>query len=281
MLCINNKAFKNLRFGHVKWNKAGSKLLQDALKFHQVIVVDVDTQFDFMHPNPVPRQGLYVRGAEKIIPKLKIAVDALRDVILPVNRFLIPYIQTKDTHTPNDPEFKNFLAVSDSHCVEYTPGWEKIPETKIISFHRDISAQPEIPDLPVSWELPHLIDLGTSFEIHKNTYSPFEYVSLMGSDSKTGEKNYQTGPNQKVIDFFKRLKNRGSEVAIVYGVATDVCVKQTVQGLKSLGFTPIVVKDAVKGIRKDSLKDPQDPVYGDVYALTANQLKKELQKASP
>jgi nicotinamidase/pyrazinamidase len=80
-----------------------------------IVFVDVDTQFDFMNP----RGRLYVRGAEKIIPRLKA-----------LTRFAdgqeIPIVSTMDTHAKNDPEFREF----GSHCVRGSRGARKIPETR-------------------------------------------------------------------------------------------------------------------------------------------------------
>ena len=70
-----------------------------------VIFWDVDTQVDFM----LPGGKLYVPGAEKLIPNLKLLTDAARE-----GRVFI--IGDACTHTPDDPEFDRFPR----HCVRGT-----------------------------------------------------------------------------------------------------------------------------------------------------------------
>ena len=72
--------------------------------------VDVDTQLDFLYP----AGGLYVPGAERILP----AIERL-------NRHAaahgIPVISTTDAHTEDDPEFASWPP----HCVAGTFGQHK------------------------------------------------------------------------------------------------------------------------------------------------------------
>jgi nicotinamidase/pyrazinamidase len=74
------------------------------------VFVDVDTQLDFLYP----AGGLYVPGAERIVP----AIEQL-------NRHAaarqIPLISTTDAHTENDPEFAAWPA----HCIAGTLGQHK------------------------------------------------------------------------------------------------------------------------------------------------------------
>ena len=80
----------------------------------ECVFIDIDTQFDFM----LPQGRLYVPGAEKLIPNLKLLTQiAFKNDIL--------IISSVDTHIKNDPEFKQFPA----HCVEKSPGQKKIPQT--------------------------------------------------------------------------------------------------------------------------------------------------------
>lgn len=80
------------------------------------IILDVDTQVDFM----LPGGKLYVPSAEKIIPSIRgmmmFAADKGYDII-----------STIDTHVENDPEFATFP----EHCVAGTAGFQKIPETLV------------------------------------------------------------------------------------------------------------------------------------------------------
>ncbi|HSW39330.1 MAG TPA: isochorismatase family cysteine hydrolase [Acidobacteriota bacterium] len=78
--------------------------------------LDVDTQRDFM----LPGGNLYVRGAERIIPKLRRLFDFAGNNDITV-------ISTADAHDAGDPEFEQFPA----HCVRETEGQRKVAETLI------------------------------------------------------------------------------------------------------------------------------------------------------
>jgi nicotinamidase/pyrazinamidase len=79
----------------------------------KLIFWGVDIQADFM----LPGGALYVPGADKIIPKLKLLTDAARH-----NEVLL--VSSACEHSPNDPEFKTF----GPHCVKGTPGARIIQE---------------------------------------------------------------------------------------------------------------------------------------------------------
>ena len=84
----------------------------------EIAFVDIDTQFDFI----MPKGRLYVKDAEKIIPKLEyLTRSAVKNDIL--------IISSVDTHRKNDPEFKQFPP----HCVKGTSGQRKIPQTLLKS----------------------------------------------------------------------------------------------------------------------------------------------------
>lgn len=80
------------------------------------ILVDVDTQVDFMHASG----ALYVPGAEALLAQLGALTAAARAAA-------IPHLATLDTHTPDDPEFAAYGFPA--HCVMGTAGWAKIAET--------------------------------------------------------------------------------------------------------------------------------------------------------
>ena len=85
----------------------------------RAVVFDIDTQRDFMEPDG----GLYVPGAERIVPALRRVLETARDCGVPV-------VASMDTHRPDDPEFASFPP----HCIAGTHGQEKLPETTIGPF---------------------------------------------------------------------------------------------------------------------------------------------------
>ncbi|MBU0549030.1 MAG: nicotinate phosphoribosyltransferase [Candidatus Omnitrophica bacterium] len=106
----------------------------------RVVFLDIDTQYDFMHP----RGKLYVHGAEKLIPRLKRIIKFARSNNIPV-------ISSLDNHKKNDPEFRLFPA----HCVKGTKGYRKvnigfskqIKQTLVIKNTFDIFSNPRVKKL--------------------------------------------------------------------------------------------------------------------------------------
>src|ERR1041385_3491886 len=80
----------------------------------KLVFFDIDSQLDFLYP----AGGLYVPGAERIVP-----------AIAHLNRFAaehgIPVVSTTDAHSEDDPEFK----VWPHHCVAGTRGQRKAETT--------------------------------------------------------------------------------------------------------------------------------------------------------
>ena len=79
-----------------------------------VVFWDVDTQFDFL----LPGGRLYVPGAERILPNLRLLASLAAEQAVPV-------ISSTCAHLPGDPELK----IYGEHCMLGTPGQQKVPET--------------------------------------------------------------------------------------------------------------------------------------------------------
>ena len=84
------------------------------MKTSPFILIDVDTQFDFMDP----RGNLYVPGAEQCLPHIQRLIHTAQ-------KHGIPILSSADAHPQDDPEFADFPP----HCVLNTPGQHKLPET--------------------------------------------------------------------------------------------------------------------------------------------------------
>ncbi len=86
----------------------------------------------------LPVGGLYVPGAEKLIPALGRLTEFARSRGIPI-------ISSADAHAPQDEEFRDWPP----HCVRGTFGQRKVPETLL-------PAAVEIPNspgsLPAGWE---------------------------------------------------------------------------------------------------------------------------------
>ncbi len=83
-------------------------------RVHDTVLVDVDTQNDFI----LPVGALYVPGAERIVPALERIYDFAR-------RNSLPVVATADAHTQRDPEFQAWPP----HCVAGTLGQLKVAGT--------------------------------------------------------------------------------------------------------------------------------------------------------
>jgi nicotinamidase-related amidase len=81
------------------------------------LLVDVDTQVDFM----APKGALYVPGAAALSGNLAALVAAAR-------AHGVPHFATLDTHTLDDPEFAAYGFPA--HCVAGTTGHAKIAATR-------------------------------------------------------------------------------------------------------------------------------------------------------
>ncbi len=180
---------------------------------------DVDTQKDFILING----KLYVPGAIEIIPNITLLTAHAYE-----NNILI--LGSVDRHFEDDKELEIFL----QHCMDKTSGQQKI----------ECSLLPN-----------HLI-----------TYVPSKvgmfgkYDELSNNEIQIYEKNFKqiifekqstdVFTNRNIMKFLDRL--RVSEV-VVYGVATEYCVKDAVLGFLKLGIKVYVVSDAIKGINKNDV----------------------------
>jgi nicotinamidase/pyrazinamidase len=176
------------------------------MRTREVIFWDVDTQRDFM----LPGGKLYVPGAEKLIPKLKRLVDLARDGSV----FLV---STVDAHTPNDPEFRDWPP----HCVQGTPGQQKIPETLTDDFLI-------IPNDP-EFRLPEDLRAHKQIIVEKQTLDGFD------------------NPNTERI-----LRLLGTDAEhFVFGVVTEYCVRLSVVGMLERGYRVAVVTDAIETLKEE------------------------------
>jgi len=121
----------------------------------------------------------------------------------------IPILSSMDAHRPDDPEFKDFPP----HCVKGSPGQQKIKETLLPGAIR-------IPAIP--GVLPDNVPPGTQMIFDKPTLYLFD------------------NPN-----FMEHVKQQGYEAFVVFGVATDYCVKIIAEGLIQRGYKVTVVTDAI------------------------------------
>lgn len=257
---------ENVSFTSRPFNAKDFKQLRSALKEHSAILYDVDTTVGFMHPNTTrpdgTRDGLYVPSAETVIS----AMERIKNF----SKGLVAKFETVDAHKKGDPELQYFTEApfnSDIHSEKGTYGGTKIIETIFGEPNILVEVEPEKPYVPSVSKIREVLDSNGIIRLEKNETTPLKY-------GVTGTKDVIQ--NLKAITLFERLHEAGAKIALVYGVATDYCVKDAVAALKQFGIKPIVIKDAIKEFGQDSTQIANDTVYHDVALMTTEQLGKVL-----
>ena len=124
----------------------------------------------------------------------------------------VPVISSADAHAPADPEFETWPP----HCVLGTAGQRRIAETSLPGAVV-IPCRANAFTLPAQWE--------GQFIVEKTTYS------------------VQDNPNFEVI-----MQALGNRHAVVFGVATEYCVRAATLALRRRGLPVDVVTDAIQAI---------------------------------
>jgi nicotinamidase/pyrazinamidase len=158
----------------------------------------------------------------------------------------IPVIASADAHDARDPEFQEFP----SHCVKGSTGAARIPETRLkeaVSVGLDSSPRLAVAALG---RVPRAV-------IEKKTFDVF------------------SNPAAEAI-----VRAVGARDWVVYGVATDYCVRAAAIGLRQRDLEVTVVTDAVKGIvPAGEAKALEEMKAAGVRFITTDVLLKALERA--
>ncbi|MBV8551004.1 MAG: isochorismatase family protein [Acidobacteriaceae bacterium] len=196
-----------------------------------VVLWEVDGQADFM----LPGGRLYVPQAEKIIPNINCLVGASREA-----RVLL--ISSADAHQPDDAE----LGEWPPHCIKGTPGAELIAEARA-------PKRLVIPNR-AGVTLPRDLRSYQQYVLEKNTLNVFD------------------NPNtDTLLDRFSREGLQPDAEFVVFGVATEYCVRIIAEELLNRGRPVALVSDAIRAI--DPAKGEQ--VIGDLRSRGARLLTSE------
>ena len=162
-----------------------------------------------------PAGSLYVPGAEEIVPNL---------AVLTCHALARGHqiISTTDAHSEDDPEFK----VWKSHCVAGTVGQHKAAAT--LSERPLVLASTSGALEPLTVQLPQ----AKQIIIEKQMLDCF------------------SNPNLKPL-----LKALHADRFVVYGVATEYCVRCALAGLVELGKPVYLVTDAIRGINSAASRE--------------------------
>ncbi len=166
-------------------------------------------------------------------------IDTQRDFMLPSGALYVPgaeklipklrrlfdfarkndifIMSSVDAHTPDDPEFQQFAP----HCVRGTDGQRKLDETLL---PRPLVLE----NRPIDRNLVEAVKKHAQIIIEKQKFDVFS--------NPVTEKLLRALPTH----------------AIVFGVATDYCVRAAALGLRSLAVKTAVVNDAIRAVAPDT-----------------------------
>ncbi|MBK8940847.1 MAG: isochorismatase family protein [Polyangiaceae bacterium] len=192
------------------------------------VFVDVDVQHDFCEP----RGALYVPGSPNDLYRALVRHAVARGA---------PIVGSVDSHAFDAWEFASSGREGPGgerpgfpdHCVKGTPGWLKVSGTLPPRF-RFVPNVPGASAEDLSAELASGAANGLYFE--KEVYSLF------------------VNPNAEAILAALAARAGGPLDVIVFGVATDYCVKAAALGLRARGYATTVLTDAVRGISEQGTR---------------------------
>jgi len=148
-------------------------------------------------------------------------IENLRKLTEFAYRNNIPVFSSVDSHRQNDPEFKQFPP----HCIKGTDGQKKINETKI--------------------KESLVIPFDKTIEIDFSKYRQFIF--------EKDKLSVFSNPN-----FEKAIEGIRKEIFVVYGVATEYCVKECVEGLLEKNKNVYIVVDAIKPVDEKKGKEKKE-----------------------
>jgi nicotinamidase/pyrazinamidase len=194
----------------------------------KIISFEVDPQFDFMNK---ANARLYINGSEEIRPNIKRLAQHFEDRC--IHRIL-----TRDRHFKDDNELQENGGIFPRHCMDRseseasngdgTFGIDFVPEVNQNEINTRITRYSRYDRT----ELNQIVKQSFSIVIEKDTYSVFD--------------------NPNTLPILRILR---PSAAIVFGVATDYCVHQTVRGLRKAEIKTIVIEDAIAGVTEEGTTD--------------------------
>lgn len=151
-------------------------------------------------------------------------IPNLKELMTYAREHRIPVLSSADAHPPNDPSFAQWPP----HCVVGTPGQKRIPETQFPN-------PTVIANRPGAFAPPR--DWAGQFVIEKQEY-----------DATTN------------VNFDAILNSLGQRRFVLFGVATDYCVRGTALGLLKRGMAVELVTDATKEIKPEDGRKAMDEI---------------------
>ncbi len=148
------------------------------------------------------------------VPGAETIIPNLKRLMAYARENHIPVLSSADAHPPDDPSFARWPP----HCVVGTPGQERIPETW---FPGETVLRNQPGDFKASADWPHPL----AIEIEKTAYSVADNPNFTAVMAALGPSHF-----------------------VVFGVATEFCVHDSVMSLRRLDLPVALVTDAIRAI---------------------------------
>ncbi len=197
------------------------------------IFVDVDVQNDFCEP----RGSLYVSGSPN---------ELYRRIVAHAVATKSPVLGSVDSHAFDAWEFASNDRVGPAgedpkfpdHCVKGTWGWMKVEGTLPSRFRF-------VPNVEARGSVDGLVREVARGEAQA-LYFEKEVYSLFAN------------PNAEHVLEQLRASSSSPLELVVFGVATDYCVRAACLGLAERGYSTVVLTDAIRGITEDGTRAALD-----------------------
>ncbi len=166
------------------------------------------------------QRDFLLRSGALYVPGSEKIIPKLRRLFDFARKNEIPILSSMDAHVPDDPEFKQFPP----HCILGTAGQRKIDETTLLR--------------PVIFQ-NKLVDRNLMETVRKYQQIIVEKQSL------------DLFSNSMMERLLRALPPR----AIVFGVATEYCVRLACLGLRRQGIPTALITDAIRAVAPKAEKE--------------------------
>lgn len=207
---------------------------------------DVDTQNDFMNADG----NLYVPAAEGIKGNLEKLARYATDNDIPVIGSVDRHFGTEQ-YKEKETELSRWGGLFPDHCMDGTYAQDKIKETDLFYDASFVDREHGGNNIFI----PNAIDGSVDEEAVRKALGVVERPLGRDNQNKTGlffEKQSFDVSDNPAFSYF--LDVARPEEAVVYGVATDYCVRAAVLGLQDAGTQVYVVEDAISGVAPETTK---------------------------
>jgi nicotinamidase-related amidase len=272
-----------------------------------MIFWDVDTQNDFMNPNG----ALYVPGAAYIRENLNSITQSARKRFMPVLGSVDKHFGTPE-YKEREGELQKWGGPFPNHCMRPSFGQKKVIETILDGESEDNTyekylANPlllQTTERDIYFSLLNKNDDAEALILLKNWNGNLRaaaasiykanttgMIDVLVDDFVEETKLIWERRKKPVGMFFEKqsydvftdpnvaeyLKRADVKEAVVYGVATDYCVRAAVLGMQQRGIQCYVVEDAIKGVSADTTQKALDEMKASgAKFVTTRQVLEEM-----